>query len=147
MRNLIIVLISILFLVITVMAKADSIELSQPQVTTLIPYASGTSDPAPQDQIGAMVKDQQAEQKDDAQSPATPPQDAIRKLTPEDVAAPIAEALASHKDFNGLFLLAQGDTVLYSAAIGMVPGQNLPYTQDTAFLLASITKQFTAVFV
>ncbi len=50
--------------------------------------------------------------------------------------------------FNGVCLLAEGDTVLYAKAFGVadIAGQK-PLTPDTVFELASVTKPFTATAI
>lgn len=50
--------------------------------------------------------------------------------------------------YNGCVLVAQGNTILYCNALGVAnKAQNIALTTNTAFELASVSKQFTAIAI
>ncbi len=67
--------------------------------------------------------------------------------TPERVAQ-VADALAAQQGFSGTVLVAKGDTVLLSRGYGMASHEwGVPNGPDVKYLLASVSKQFTAAAV
>ena len=58
----------------------------------------------------------------------------------------IVQAFHEKGMFNGVVLLAKGDTILYTGAYGKANFEwNIPHSLDSKFRIASITKAFTAV--
>jgi len=60
----------------------------------------------------------------------------------------LVQRMCKKRDFSGAILIGQKDTVLYSYAFGLANHQNRDsITDTTAFQLASVSKQFTAVAI
>ena len=60
----------------------------------------------------------------------------------------IVERKCQNGEFSGVVLIGQKDSVLYERACGLANvRENLPITSTTAFQLASVSKQFTAVAI
>ena len=71
-------------------------------------------------------------------------------FTKEQIAAidSIVERKCRNANFSGVVLIGQKDSVLYERACGYANiRENLPNTDTTAFQLASVSKQFTAVAI
>ncbi len=72
----------------------------------------------------------------------------LNNLNSDEVLVPIDQTIIQkHRNFKGVVLIAHGPAILFEQAYGSVPSSGKPYDADTRFLLASITKQFTAALI
>ncbi|MBR5957392.1 MAG: beta-lactamase family protein [Salinivirgaceae bacterium] len=80
----------------------------------------------------------------------TPQKTTRYTFTKEQIAAidSIVERKCRNDNFSGVVLIGQKDSVLYERACGLANiRENIPNTDTTAFQLASVSKQFTAVAI